>query len=73
MNNIRYFLFSSSQMKLRQEVESKLGRIYSPSLVLVNGEYKQYTEIVDDPNDSRFSDSIIVTYGDIRSIKYIKK
>ncbi len=71
--NIKFFMFSSSQMKMRKEVEAKLGKVYNPSLVLVNGEYKQYTEMVNDPKNARFSDSIIVTSGDIRHIKYIKK
>lgn len=71
--NIKFFMFSSSQMKMRKEVEAKLGKTYTPSLVLVNGEYKQYTEMVNDPKNVRFADSILVTSGDIRHIKYIKK
>lgn len=73
MNKIKYFMFSVSQMNLRKEVESKLGKTYTPGSVLVNGVYKQYTEIVDDPKKSRYPDAIVVTSGDIRFIKYKEK
>lgn len=72
-SNIKFFMFSVSQMNMRKDVESKLGKKYEPSLVLVNGVYKQYTEIVNDPKEARYSDAVLVTSGDIRYIKYIKK
>lgn len=71
-NNIKYFIFSATAYKLKQDLFNKLGKIYKPGEVLVNGIYKQFTEIVNEPNESRFSDAIIVASGDIREIKYKK-
>ena len=70
--NIKFFMFSLSQMQMRKKVESTLGKNYEPGKVLVNGIYKQYTEIVDDPKLARYPDAIVVASGDIRRIKYIK-
>lgn len=71
-SNIKFFIFSLTQYKMRKEVEARLGREYKPGEVLVNGVYKQYTEIVNDPNEARHPDAIIVATGDIRYIKYKK-
>ena len=44
-------MFSSQQANLRKEVE---GFKYTPGTVLVNGRYKQYTEIVSDPDNATY-------------------
>lgn len=72
-NRIKYFLFSSQQMKMKVEVEAKIGRKYKPGTVLVNGAYKQFTEISDTPNNIRFPDSIVVASGDLSQMRYIKR
>lgn len=71
-NNIKFFVFSLTQFKMRRDIEAKLGRTYKPGEVLVNGVYKQYTEILNDPKESRYPDAIIIASGDIRYIKYKK-
>ena len=62
----RYFIYSS-------EEEGMLRKVHGNSLklgtVLVRGIPKQYTSIVTDPNDTR-PDSVVITKGDIRKIKY---
>lgn len=65
-----YFMFSSSQLKLRREVEQKLGKQYRPGTVIVQGVPKQFTEIIDDPKNSAYSDSIIVTSGILSKTQY---
>lgn len=65
-----YFMFSSSQLKLRKEVEQQLGKEYRPGTVIVQGKPKQFTEIVDNPKKSSYSDSIIVTSGILSKTQY---
>lgn len=69
-NYMRYFMFSSEQNKLMQKIESNLGRERKPRTVIVKGEQKTFTNIVNDPSEMRFSDAIEVAYGDIREMKY---
>ncbi|MGL5750096.1 MAG: hypothetical protein ACRCXT_06185 [Paraclostridium sp.] len=65
MQNIKYVIFSAEQMRMRMDVESKLGRSYKPGLVLVNGIYKQYTDIIDNPSNTRYPDAEVIASGDI--------
>lgn len=69
-NYNRYFIYSHEQMKLRREIENKLGRDLVLGTVIVKGEKKNYTEIVTDLSNVRYADAEIVTYGDIRNINY---
>lgn len=69
---IKYFMFSVQQLNLRKDVEKQLGRTYRPGVVLVNGEYKQYTEILNDPKKSRFSDATVVASGILDEMIYRK-
>ena len=77
MNNndesIKYFLFSSQQMKMKMEVEAKIGRRYKPGTVLVKGRYKQFTDILDTPTSIRFPDSILVASGKLSEMTYVKR
>ena len=67
---IHYFLFSRSQLDMRIEMEKKMGKKFKPGEVIVNGIKKQYTEIVTNPKNSRYSDAVVVTYGNKNNIKY---
>lgn len=60
----KYFMFSSEQMKVRKEADKKIGKTYKPGQVLVNGHYRQYTEIVSDPANATYPDAILVASGD---------
>lgn len=77
MNNanepVKYFLFSSQQMKMRMEVEARIGRKYKPGTVLVKGSYKQFTDITDTPTSIRFPDSILVASGKLSEMTYVKR
>jgi len=66
----RFFVFSQQQMDLRISIEKKTGKNPKFGTVIVNGTPKVYTDIVASMNQVRFADSIIVTSGDIRKIKY---
>ena len=69
-NYMRYFMYSTEQMKLKRTIEKRLGRDLVLGTVIVKGEQKQYTEIVTDPKNVKYSDAEIVVYGDIRELKY---
>lgn len=65
-------MYSSEQDRVRKSADNKIGKKYKPGLVLVNGKYKQYTEIVSSPDKATYSDAIIVTSGEKSKIKYKK-
>ncbi len=72
-NNIyfRYFVFSETQMNNAKKIANTRGDM-SPEFgkVFVHGTAKTYTDIVASINNLRYSDSKIITSGDIRNIKY---
>lgn len=69
-NYTRYFMYSQEQMKLKRSIETKLGREYVMGTIIVKGEQKPFTEIVTSIGNMRYSDAVIVAYGDIRELKY---
>ena len=69
MAAIKYFLYSSEQLKLRKSVESKMGRKFKTGTVIVNGTRKPFTEL-SSKSTSRFSDAIIVASGDPSLMNY---
>ena len=69
-NYMRYFIYSTEQMKLKRQMEKRLGRDLALGTVIVNGERKFFTEMVEDLSNVRYSDAILVIYADIREIKY---
>ena len=69
----RYFVFSQQQMDMQVKIEANLGKKPVFGTVIVNGSPKIYTDILADMGACRFGDSIIVTSGDIRKIKYTEK
>lgn len=64
-----YFLYSSSQLDMRQETDYKLGKNFIPGEVLVNGSWKQYTQM-SEKYKNQFSDTIIVAEGYLDTMKY---
>lgn len=68
-NQYRYFLYSREQLETKIEISRKLGRAYAPKYVLVNGQWLEYTEIRTNLT-SGFSDSIVITSGNINEMTY---
>lgn len=62
----RYFIYSQEEEELKKKID---GENASFGSVIVRGIPKRYTSIVIDKNKTK-ADSIIVTEGDIRKIKY---
>ena len=65
----RYFIYSSSQHRVREETDLRLGKIFIPGEVLVGGSWKKFTHILTKP-DSVYSDAVIVAKGYLDEIKY---
>lgn len=65
-----YFLYSSSQHKMREEIENSLGKKFIPGQVLVNGNWKLYTQISKTSENPAYGDAILITKGYLDSIKY---
>jgi len=63
-------MFSREQLRIKKEIENKIGRTFTTGTVIVNGNKKQYTEMCTVPNTTRFPDSKIIIAGDIRNITY---
>lgn len=68
----KYFLYSATQYKARVQIEKNMKKQYIPGKVLVRGQWKDYTEISNNPSNNRFSDTIIITEGYIDNINYTK-
>lgn len=68
----RYFVFSRTQLEDIKRREEKLGRYATIGKVIVDGIAKEYTDIILNMESAKYSDSIIITEGDIRKITYVK-
>jgi hypothetical protein len=68
-----YFIFSKEQMDMKRALAKKRGKNLSLGSVIVNGIAKQYTDIVEDPSNTRYVDSVLVTKGYLKDIKYTKE
>ena len=67
-----YFVFSSTQMAALKERYNKLGKDIEFGKVVVGGVKKEFTDILLDMSQAKYSDSIKVAEGDIRRIIYTK-
>lgn len=69
MASIKYFYYSSEQLKFRKDAEQKMGRKFRVGHVIVNGVKKPFTEISSSPS-SRFPDARLVAQGNPDLLKY---
>lgn len=67
----KYFIYSSSQMRDRTNIEKKIGRKFIPGTVVVGNKKLQYTEL-STTGVSRYSDATIVAKGDVSKMSYTK-
>lgn len=70
--DMKYFVFSQVQMKEQKEVSRVMGKNYNPKTVIINGAQKVYTDILDDPSKSLYTDAMVVASGDLNDMKYTK-
>jgi len=68
----RYFMFSYEHLSKLKELAEKNGESVSLGKVMVNGNYKQYTFLTNNPEAycKRYGDARTVKSGDIRKIRY---
>lgn len=57
-----YFLYSETQEKERNSIEAKLGRIFVPGVVVINGQRNYFTEL-SRKNTNRYADTKVVAEG----------
>lgn len=57
-----YFLYSETQEKERNTIENKLGRVFVPGVVVVNGQRNYFTEL-SRKNTNRYADTKVVAEG----------
>lgn len=67
----KYFIYSSSQLEFKKEMEQKQGKRFKLGYVLVGGRKRSITEI-NSSGKSRFSDFVVVTEGEESNFKYEK-
>ena len=70
-SNYKYFIYSSSQMRDRSNIEKNVSRKFVPGTVVVGNKKMQYTEL-SSTGVSRYSDAVIVAKGDITKMNYTK-
>lgn len=69
MAAIKYFFYSSEQLKFRKTIEEKMGKKFVVGSVIVNGVKKPFTELTSNTT-SRFSDAKLIAKGDPALFKY---
>lgn len=57
-----YFLYSETQEKERNTIENKLGRVFVPGVVVINGQRNYFTEL-SRKNTNRYADTKVVAEG----------
>ena len=70
----RYFMYSPTQAQELTNMEKK-DRVnprnrFKLGTVVVNGNAREYTEMVTSPDRARYADAKVVAKGDIRSMKF---
>lgn len=71
-NNHKYFLYSHQYFKERNEIESKMDRVFMCGTVVVNGTLKEFDILSDVPEIKKYPDVRIIAEGDIETMKYTK-
>ena len=65
-----YFLYSSAQHKMREQIEQALGKKFVPGEVLVGGVWKQFTQISSTPTNAMYGDAKLIAKGYLDEMKY---
>lgn len=66
---VKTFVFSQAQ---QAEIKKIHGKNYTFGHVIVNGQKKIYTDIINDISKCRFSDAKVLITGEINNIQYTK-
>ena len=66
----KYFLFSSSYLNDRKNIEAKMGKEFVVGTVVVNGSRKEFTNLQDTDTLFGYSDVRVIACGDPTKMKY---
>ena len=66
---VKYFFYSSEQLKLRVQLEKRRGKTFNVGHVIVNGTRKPFTEL-STKETSIYPDAKSVASGEISLMKY---
>ena len=66
----RYFLYSQSMEIMRKYAEDKIGKEFILGKVLVDGQYKSFTEISMSAENVSYADSVVVAKGNLDDMDY---
>lgn len=66
----KYFIYSEQQLKLRKDVEYKMGRKFRVGHVIVNGTRKPFTELSSSPKSIYSDAKIVAETDDIDLMRY---
>lgn len=66
----RYFVYSKEQKELNEKIFKKANKTYKTGSILVRGKQRQFTDILLNMEQSKYSDVQIVAQGDIRSFTF---
>ena len=67
---VKYFAFSQRQLDFQKDLYRKIGKLYINKYVIYNGNKYQYTEILGNASDSKYTDAKIVASGTLSTMKY---
>lgn len=66
---VKYFIYSSEQMKFRKKVDEGIGKRYTPGQLYTGARAILFTEI-NSTGKSRYSDAKVVYKGETDGLKY---
>lgn len=69
----KYFIYSKDQQSFSEYINSTIGKEYTPGRVLLDGEWKPFTQIAEDSSlrGYRYQDAEIVGYGNINNLDIV--
>lgn len=67
----RYFLYSQAMEVMRTELEARVNKLFIPGKVLVNGDWKPFTQLSTSAENNAYADSKLVTKGYTDEIQYV--
>ena len=67
----KYFLYSDEQIKEKNKILARTGKIFVPGVITQNGKRIQFTQLSDKPDiGKRFSDVKIIASGELSTFTY---
>lgn len=69
---LKYFLYSDEQIKEKNNILGKSGKVFVPGTVVVNGKRVKFTQLSNTPTMPRFVDTKIIASGEVSLFTYIE-